>query len=162
MAWERDRWSGKSQVVGDFIWPGVGNITVTNRVKLACEKHSISGCNFHAVETQPFQSRKSAKSVYVEAPPIWFAEPTTTTNLDIERSGRHLVESCQVCGFKRYEVDPNAPTVIRESPNAQLPDVFRIAEIPVIFCTAAFRALLINEEFTNVETKLRGIIELDK
>ncbi len=158
--WNRDRWCGRLQVVGDFSWPGAGDLTVSDRVKRLCEQNEITGLSFYPVEARPPKpSRKGGKVVQVNAPPIWYAKPTMTAHLNIEKSGRRILNECQVCGFRTWEIAPNAPVVVETSANSPLPDVFVIAEIGIVFCTERFRDLIRDNQLSNVETKLRGTIE---
>ncbi len=158
--WTRDRWSGKAQVVGDFIWPGAGPLTVTDHVKVACLQHDITGLVFHPVEARsPKPPRKTAKPIQVNAPPIWLAKPTVTAHLDLARSGRRMVTECPICGFRTWDVAPNARLVVVVSSDNPLPDVFKVDGFCFCFCTQRFRDWALNEQFTNVEIKLRGIVE---
>ena len=158
--WSRDRWNGKEQVVGDFIWAGAGSLTVTERVKVACQQHGITGLVFHPVEAHsPKPPRKTAKPIQVDAPPIWLAKPTVTAHLDLARSGRRMVTECGVCRFRTWDVAPNARVVVVVPPDNALPDVFVVDGFCICFCTERFREMALNEQFTNVEIKLRGIVE---
>ncbi len=158
--WTRDRWSGRSQVVGDFIWPCFGGLTVTDRVKVACELNGITGMSFHPVEAHSASSgKKAGKPFLVDAPAIWCCKPSDAVHLDLKKSGRKVIDECLVCGFIMCEVEPNASVVIVEANEYTLPDVFKVIEIPVLFCTGRLRNVIVESGFTNVEVKRRGVVE---
>ena len=157
--WTRDRWVGKSQRVGDFTWVYKGCIVVTERVKDACLAADITGLKFDPVETRAFMPRKNSKPVIVDAPPIWLGRPVVTIHLDLAQSQRTLISQCEVCAYSRSEVAPNAHIVICPPIENSIPDVFLVAELPSYpFCSDRFHDLVVENQFTNVVVKKRGVL----
>ena len=162
-------WEPGSNVIGDFVWPGLNNdIAVTQRVKEKFEE-SYSAIEFGQVKywqapklKRPIRTTKrSQPRVWLpyDGPTLWEIIPTNWCHLDHQRSGISIEKECSVCKRVVYKYPPqHQGRLVVDLATWNGEDIFHIYEFPGgIFCTERVKELVIQSGFTNVSFVEDGI-----
>jgi hypothetical protein len=163
-------WEPGSDVVGDFTWPrGLEQLVVTQRVRDCLEPKGFSGFSFGPVSMvqdpklrMPVRlNSRTKKRIWLpySGPPLYDLGVTSWCHLDLEKSGRSLLDECTACHRQQFSIiSGDMPLVI--DPNTwDGSDFFRIREIGgVVFVVGSVQKVFEAMQFSNVKVERRGRI----
>ena len=163
-------WEAGSDLIGDFIWPGLDtDLVVTQRVREAFEGR-FREITFEPVEywqnpklkRPTIVTHRSKPRVWLPymGPTLWDVIPSLWCSLDHVKSNVSITKVCSTCGTIIYKT-PRWPqgTLIVDRDTWSGEDIFHIQEYSGgIFCTERVKEFVEQAGFTNVSFLEDGII----
>jgi hypothetical protein len=163
-------WEAGSEVIGDFVWPGLNlELVITDGVKNAIEGQ------FREIEFWPvvfFQNpklhrpnkitKRSKPRVWLpyNGPVLWNVIPTVWCHLDHIQSNVSIAKICSTCGKTIYKIPPwyqRRLVIDRTTWNGE--GIFHIYEYSGgIFCTERVKEYIEAARFNNVSFLEDGVI----
>jgi hypothetical protein len=163
-------WEPGSDIVGDFVWPGLNTeLVVVQRVKDAFYRQ-FREIEFALVEF--WQNPKIIRPIRItcrskprvwlpySGPILWEVIPKKWCHVDHARSAVTIAKECSTCGKTLYQRPPwNQRHLIIDPDAWNGEDIFHIYEYSgVIFCTERVKDLINQAGFTNVNFEEDGEI----
>jgi Protein of unknown function (Gmx_para_CXXCG) len=163
-------WEPGSDVIGDFVWPGLGSELVISQKVREVFEGKYREIKFEPIEfwqnprlKRPMNiTHRSKPRVWLpySGPSLWDVIPTSWCHLDLHRSNVSLDRVCSTCGktiYTRPSSDQRFLIVDTATWNGE--DIFRVYEYSsAIYCTEQVKEFIENAGFTNVSFLEDGLI----
>lgn len=163
-------WEAGSDVIGDFVWPGLNtDLVVVQKVRDIFEDR-FREIEFGSVEF--WQNQKIKKPIKMThrskprvwlpytGPTLWDVIPMKWCHLDHLKSNVSIARECSTCGKIIYKTPPlNQRHLVVDPSSWDGEDIFHIHEYSGgIFCTERMKDFIIQLGFTNVSFQEDGSI----
>jgi len=155
-------WEAGSNLVGDFVWPGLGSDLVVSQSVKDSFKERFREVEYKTVEfwqdpkiKQPTKVTKRSKLriwLPYNGPTLWDTIPIKWCHLDHGKSNVSILKVCLTCGKTIYKTPPwHERKLVIDTATWDGEDIFHIHEYPGgIFCTEQVKEFVEQAGFTNV------------